>query len=416
MRRAGAEYAMVWSTAGARRAYTARLPPPGPPPGFHPQQLPPPPGMGGEGPGGYLPPMMPKHVKRPGEYIKKPPFNTGLNIVPQGELWVAERLGKYHTTLEPGLAILIPFVDAISYRHSSKEQAHEIANQSAITKDNVVVNIDGILFMKVVDPKKASYNVDNPIYNLITFAQTAMRSEIGKLTLDRLFEERQQLNENIKAAISKDSEGWGVECRRYEIRDILVSDIVRKSMDLQAQADRIRRKNVLESEGDRDAMTNRAEGEKQARVLVAEADRIAAVKQAEAQAEGLRVLASAQAEAISQVSDAIKNNDMSADAMRLDVAKKYLDSFGNIAKEGNTVLLPANMQDPSSMIASAMGVFSAVGKQGQLGSTAQPKEEKSASAADTSADPIAQLSDEVRQKIYEMERAKRGANPPPPLQ
>ncbi|KAJ9457449.1 hypothetical protein DIPPA_30229 [Diplonema papillatum] len=320
--------------------------------------------------GPYLPP--PKMEKMPFEYIRKPPINKGICIVPQGELWVVERFGKFHTAMEPGLTFLIPFIDRIGYVHSSKEQAHEIPNQSAITKDNVVVNIDGILFFRIMDARKASYNIDNPIYNLINVAQTTMRSEIGKLTLDKLFEERAALNSNIKSVISVDAEEWGIVCKRYEIRDIQVSSIVRNSMDLQAQADRQRRKVVVESEGERDAMTNRALGEKRAKELMAEAEKVSIVKEAEAAAESARIRAEAQATAIQLVSDAIRDNSNSSQAINFDVAKKYIDSFGKIAKECNTVVLPSNLQDPSAMVASAMAVYSNINKRHSGGAAGPP--------------------------------------------
>eukprot|EP01060_Flectonema_neradi_P026923 TRINITY_DN3655_c0_g1_i1.p1 TRINITY_DN3655_c0_g1~~TRINITY_DN3655_c0_g1_i1.p1 ORF type:complete len:394 (+),score=70.89 TRINITY_DN3655_c0_g1_i1:50-1231(+) len=323
----------------------------------------PPPGVNMSDVGFSMPPPNPIRIKTASEYTLQPKRNKGICIVPRGELWVVERFGKYSKTLDSGLNILVPLIDRIAYVHSSKEQGHEIPNQSAITRDNVVVNIDGILFVRIVDAEKASYNIDNPIYNLINVAQTTMRSEIGRLSLDKLFEERSQLNSAIRAAISVDAQEWGIECKRYEIRDIRVSDMVRKSMDFQAQADRTRRKNVLESEGDRDAMTNRATGEKRSKELMAEAEKIAEVKAAEAAAIGIKMRAEAQAEAIRMVSDAITKNANSSQALNLDVAKKYLEGFSNIAKECNTVILPSNLNEPSTMVASAMSVYSSLNKQ-----------------------------------------------------
>eukprot|EP01063_Lacrimia_lanifica_P022015 TRINITY_DN29725_c0_g1_i1.p1 TRINITY_DN29725_c0_g1~~TRINITY_DN29725_c0_g1_i1.p1 ORF type:complete len:416 (+),score=129.38 TRINITY_DN29725_c0_g1_i1:43-1290(+) len=369
-----------------------------------PNQYYPPPPMPGGGQGS----SMRGSLKPAGEYVKKLPHNLGVCIVPQGELWVVERFGKYKKTLEPGLALLFPVMDKIAYVHSSKEQAHEIPDQSAITKDNVVVQLDGILFMRVLDASKASYNIDNPIYNLIMVAQTTMRSEIGKLTLDKLFEERQTLNQNIRSAIAMDAQEWGIECKRYEIRDIQVSDIVRKSMDLQAQADRIRRKSVLESEGDRDAMLNRAKGEKGAREMMATAEKTAAICLAEGEAEKLRLTAEAQAVAIERVSEAIRQNGNAHEAMKLEVAKGYIQSFGNIAKETNTVVLPSNMQDPSAMIASAMAVYSNISKAPTVPTppTAAPIEE------------VAELTDEVSESSpppqTPLPHASQISNPYPP--
>jgi len=280
--------------------------------------------------------------------------------VPQGQLWVIERLGSYSRTLQPGLAILTPFVDRVAYVHSSKESAFSIPNQSAITKDNVIVEIDGVMFMKVIDAVKASYNIDNAIYNLIQMAMTTMRSEIGKLTLDTLFEERSSLNANIVSIIQQDAEEWGVQCKRYEIKDILVSDLVRQSMDLQAEAERRKRKHILESEGEAMAMRNRAEGQKLAVLQMAEAERTRIMKQAEGDADATRLKAQATAEALREVASALRDHPKSHEAVSLRVAEGYIAAFGNLAKEGTTLLLPADVRDPSAIMAQALGIFNAL--------------------------------------------------------
>eukprot|EP00667_Euglena_gracilis_P015143 EG_transcript_15742 len=297
---------------------------------------------------------------KPSDYIHKTPVNTGVCIVPQGELWVVERLGKYFRTQQPGLALLIPVVDRVAYVHSSKESAFSIPNQSAITKDNVIVEIDGVMFMKVIDAFKASYHIDNAIYNLIQMAMTTMRSEIGKLTLDALFEERSALNANIVANIQQDAEEWGVQCKRYEIKDIIVSDLVRQSMDLQAEAERRKRKHILESEGEMTAARNRAEGQKLAVLLLADAERTQIIRRAEGEAEGIRLQAAATSEALHHISEALRVNPLSPQAIQLRVAEQYIAAFSNLAKAGNTLLLPTNVSDPSAIMAQALGIFGAL--------------------------------------------------------
>ncbi|KNH09225.1 stomatin-like protein [Perkinsela sp. CCAP 1560/4] len=290
--------------------------------------------------------------------------NTCINIVPEGEVWVVERLGKYLRTLTSGLWVLIPFVDKIQYVHSTKEQGIQIPHQSAITRDNVMVEIDGILFTIIVDAKKASYNIDNAIFNLINLAQTSMRSEIGKLSLDNLFEERDALNKKIVAILQKEASEWGVECKRYEIRDISVSDIVRKSMDLQAEAERRKRKLILESEGDREASINKAKGyriameqeamaKKFMKETVSRGDLTSALNKLEgvkATMQEVRklLISDKKPESMKDISEATK------DAMQFMLASEYLEQFGKVAKENNSVVLAAPLSDPQSMITQAL--------------------------------------------------------------
>eukprot|EP00941_MAST-03F_sp_MAST-3F-sp1_P000216 g216.t1 len=278
------------------------------------------------------------------------PVNYGVRVVPQQKAWVVERLGKFHTVLDPGLHFLIPVVDRIAYVHSLKEEALAIPGQMAISKDNVTLGIDGVLYIKIEDPVKASYGVDDAIYAVTQLAQTTMRSEIGKLKMDTVFQDRENLNANIVEAINNAGSAWGVRCLRYEIRDISPPNNIKAAMELQAEAERRKRADILTSEGEREATINIAEGERQK-----------VVKAAEAEGEAISINAAATSAAVEKLASAIKIDGGEA-AVSLRVAEQYVDAFGELAQKGTTVILPSNPGDISSMVTSALTTFNAVTK------------------------------------------------------
>ncbi|KAJ1720014.1 Stomatin [Coemansia erecta] len=288
------------------------------------------------------------------------PVNTVVKFVPQQEAWVVERMGRFARILEPGLAILIPFLDRISYTQSLKEVAVEIPTQSAITMDNVTLELDGVLYYRVVDPYKASYGVANAEFSIMQLAQTTMRAEIGQMTLDTTLAERNTLNHNIVQAINHASESWGIACLRYEIRDIHPPAKVVEAMHSQVSAERSKRAQILESEGERQAAINVAEGAKQAQILASEAIKAEQINRALGEAEAIRQTAFAEAQAIERVARAISESEAGEMAAGLHVAQQYVEAFGNIAKEANTIVVPASANDAASMVSQAMAVFSSI--------------------------------------------------------
>jgi regulator of protease activity HflC (stomatin/prohibitin superfamily) len=285
-------------------------------------------------------------------------FRTAV-VVPQQSAYVVERLGRYHTTMNAGFHILVPFVDVIRYRHSLKEAAWDIAAQVCITRDNVQVGVDGVLYLKVLNPERASYGISDYLFAITQLAQTTLRSEVGKIDLDRTFEERTAINQAVVGELDKASEAWGVKVLRYEIKNITPPSDVLAAMEKQMRAEREKRAVILTSEGQRDAAINTAEGEKQQVIKESEANRQRQINEAEGQAQAILAVASATAEGIRRVAEAIRT-DGGMEAVQLRVAEQYVQQFGNLARTNNTLIVPATLTDVSGMIAAAMKVFGTV--------------------------------------------------------
>ncbi|HJD56028.1 MAG TPA: paraslipin [Rickettsia endosymbiont of Pyrocoelia pectoralis] len=279
-----------------------------------------------------------------------------VKVVPQQEAWVVEKLGKFDKVLQPGLNLLIPVIQRVAYKHTLKEEAIDVNAQTAISNDNVTLSIDGVLYVKIIDPTAASYGVNNPYYAITQLAQTTMRSEIGKLPLDRTFEERETLNVAIVAAINQASMNWGIQCMRYEIKDIQPPQSILKAMELQVAAERQKRAQILESEGNRQAKINHAEGEKAQVVLNSEASYTDQVNRAKGEAEAIGLVATATAKSIETIAEAVQKTG-GTDAVSLKIAEQYINAFSNLAKDTNTVILPANLSEPSSFVTGALSIF-----------------------------------------------------------
>ncbi len=283
-------------------------------------------------------------------------LKSGIRIVPQQQIWIVERLGKFHQKIEAGLNLIIPFVDVVRYRQTLKEVVLDIPSQICITKDNVSVSVDGVLFFRVIDPVKASYGITDYEMAIIQLSQTTLRSEMGKIDLDRTFEEREKINTAVILGVDQATEAWGVKVLRYEIKTIQPPKEVLEAMEKQMRAEREKRARVLESESDRDSRINRAEGNKQEVIKSSEADKSKQINEAQGKAAAILSIAEATAEGIRQVAIAI-NQPGGSDAARLKVAEEYIKQMGQIAYDAKAIIVPSNFSDPSSMIASALSVW-----------------------------------------------------------
>lgn len=277
-------------------------------------------------------------------------------VVPQQSAYVVERLGKFSGTLDAGFHILLPFMDVIRYRHSLKEQALDIPEQLCITRDNVQVGVDGVLYLKVMNPERASYGVTDYTFAIIQLAQTTLRSEVGKIELDRTFEERTTINLAVVSELDKATEPWGIKVLRYEIKNITPPEDVLAAMEKQMRAEREKRAVILNSEGVRDSAINAAEGEKQQVIKASEANKQQQINEAEGQAAAILTVAEATAQGIRKIAEAIQSPG-GYQAVQLRVAEQYINQFGNLAKEGNTLVVPATLSDVSAMIAMAMNII-----------------------------------------------------------
>ena len=280
----------------------------------------------------------------------------GVRIVPQQSAWVIERLGRFHGTLEPGLNLIIPFLDRVAYVHSLKEVPLDVPEQICITKDNTQLTVDGILYYQVTDPRLASYGSSNYVAAITQLAQTTLRSEIGKMELDKTFESRDDINRQIVHALDEAGRNWGIKVLRYEIKSLTPPETILRAMQAQITAEREKRALIAKSEGQRQQEINLADGEKQAAVLRSEGDKQAAINKAQGEATAIRVIAEATAAGVRAVADAIDGKG-GLEAANLKVAQQYVDAFANLAKTSNTLILPAQAGDVAGMVATAMTVL-----------------------------------------------------------
>lgn len=283
-------------------------------------------------------------------------FVSTLKVVPQRKAFIVERLGKYSRTLDAGFHVLFPFIDKINYKHTLKEQAIDVASQICITRDNISVEVDGILYLQVMDPKKASYGIDNYRFASIQIAQTTMRSVIGKLELDKTFEERDTINTVIVEAVDKASDSWGIKVSRYEVKNIEPPLSIKDAMEKQMRAEREKRAMIAESEGQMQAQINVADGKKQELIAESEGEMQKRINEAKGKASEIESIAKATAAGIKEIADSMSAPN-GKEAVNLRVAEQYLSEFGKMASESNTMIIPQNMSDISGVIATATSVF-----------------------------------------------------------
>lgn len=286
-----------------------------------------------------------------------------IKVVPQQNAWVVERLGKFHSVLTPGLNIIIPFIDRVAYKHSLKEVPLDTPSQVCITKDNTQLTVDGVLFFQVTDPQRASYGTSNYIIAITQLAQTTLRSVVGRMELDKTFEERDLINKSVVTAIDEAALNWGVKVLRYEIKDLTPPAVILQAMQQQITAEREKRAVVAASEGRKLEQINLATGAKEAAIAQSEGEKQAEINKAQGQAEATLAIAQATAEALRMVAEAT-NAPGGMNAVNLQVAEKYVEAFSKLAKEGNTLVVPANLGDLSTLITSAMTMVKGVGANG----------------------------------------------------
>jgi regulator of protease activity HflC (stomatin/prohibitin superfamily) len=282
-----------------------------------------------------------------------------IRIVPQKQAFIVERLGKYHKTLDAGLHILVPIVDNVAYKQTLKEQAIDVPPQQCITRDNITVEVDGILYLQVMDPAKASYGIGNYLFATVQLAQTTMRSEMGKLELDKSFEERSLINCSIVSAVDKASDPWGVKVTRYEIKNITPPQTIRDAMEKQMRAEREKRALIAESEGDRQAKINRAEGDKQEAIAKSEGEKMKRINEAEGRSQEILLVAQAQATGIERVATAISTKGGS-EAVNMQLAQQYLNEFGKMAKVNNTMIIPSDLANVAGILKAATTIVKEV--------------------------------------------------------
>lgn len=283
-------------------------------------------------------------------------ISSMVKVVPQRTAIIVERLGKYRATFSAGFQVLIPFIDKVRYRHTLKEQATDVPPQVCITRDNIAVEVDGILYLQVLDPQKASYGIDNYRFASIQIAQTTMRSIIGKLELDKTFEERETINISIVEAVDKASEPWGVKVTRYEVKNISPPQSIRDAMEKQMRAEREKRAIIAESEGKKQAKINVAEGDKQELIKKSEGEMQKRINEAAGRASEIEQIANATSNGLRAIASAI-GEENGLNAVNLRIAEQYLGAFGNLAKENNTLILPSNLTDIAGIVATATKVF-----------------------------------------------------------
>jgi len=280
----------------------------------------------------------------------------GVRVVPQQSAWVVERLGKFHQVLEPGLNVIIPFIDRVAYRHSLKEVPLDVAEQVCITKDNTQLVVDGLIYFQVTDPRLASYGTSDYVTAIVQLAQTTLRSEVGKMELDQSLQSRDVINRQIVAVLDEAGRSWGVKVLRYEVKNLTPPEVILRAMQAQITAEREKRALIAKSEGEKQQEINLAEGEKQAAILTSEGQKQSAINKAQGEATALRVVADATAAAVNVVAEAI-GKEGGLQAANLKVAELYIGAFGNLAKTNNTMIVPSNLADVASVVASAMTVL-----------------------------------------------------------